>query len=52
MNQDQLDRMNDKILALNENHFDDIEDEEKEDEWNSESANIAEDEMMDERNGF
>lgn len=50
MNQDEL---NDRILALNEVHFAEVEDdEEKEDKWNSEAANIAEDTFMDSRDGF
>lgn len=53
MNQDQQDRMNDRTLDHNDylRLFPDDE-EESEDEWNSESANIAEDEFMDERDGF
>lgn len=46
------DELNDKILAENERHFADIEDEKPENPMYSEAANIAEDEMMDERDGF
>lgn len=52
MNHDELDRLNDRTLAENERHFADIEDEEAESIWDSEAANIAEDEFMDERDGF
>lgn len=52
MDQARLDRINSKILALNDVHFADFEGEEKEDIWDSEAANIAEDEFMDERDGF
>lgn len=52
MNQNELDRLNDKTLAENERHFADIEDDEPESVWGSEAANIAEDEYMDERDGF
>lgn len=52
MNQDELDQLNDKTLAENERRFADIEDDEPESVWDSEAANIAEDEFMDERDGF
>ena len=52
MNQDELDRLNDRTLTENERHFADIEDEEAESIWDTEAANIAEDELMDERDGF
>lgn len=52
MNQDELDRMNDRTLDHNDYLRLFSEEEEPEDEWNSESANIAEDEFMDERDGF
>ena len=46
-------RQNDKILAENERHWADVEDEKDEDDkWNCEAANVAEDEAMDERDGF
>lgn len=46
MNNDEL---NDKTLTENERHFADIEDPRPESIWNTEAANIAEDEMMDAR---
>jgi hypothetical protein len=52
MNQDELDRLNDKTLAENDDHYADIEDDEPESIWDSEAASIAEDEFMDERDGF
>lgn len=53
MNQDELDRLNDRTLAHDEYLRRQPDDDEDEfDQWNDESANIAEDEMMDERDGF
>lgn len=54
MNQDELDQLNDRALNHLENEWlePDEDDFEPEDEWNSESTNIAEDEFMDERDGF
>lgn len=46
------DKLNDEILAENERHFADIENEKPEDPMYTEAANIAEDQAMDERNGF
>lgn len=55
MNQDELDRLNDKTLAENERYFTSIEDED-DDRYDEngccEADNIAEDEYMDERDGF
>lgn len=54
MNQDELDRINDRALDHLEHEWLQPDDDgfEQEDEWNSEAANIAEDEFMDERDGF
>lgn len=52
MNQDELDRMNDKTLAENERHFADIEDDDYSEDEGCEADNITEDEFMDERDGF
>lgn len=49
MNNDEL---NDRILAKNKKHWLDVEDDKPEDLMYSEAANIAEDEFMDERDGF
>lgn len=50
MNQDELDRLNDRTLEENERHWRDVD--EPESDWDNEGANIAEDEMMDERDDF
>lgn len=47
------DEMNMRILTKNERHWADVDDEkDTEDKRNCEAANIAEDEAMDERDGF
>lgn len=52
MNQDELDRLNDRTLARDEYIRRQQDDEDESDKWSGESANIAEDEMMDERDGL
>lgn len=52
MNQDELDRLTDRTLARDEYVRRQPDDEDEFDKWNNESANIAEDEMMDERDGL
>ncbi len=54
MNQDELDKINDRALDHLEHEWlqPDEDGFEQDDEWNSEAANIAEDEFMDERDGF
>ena len=52
MNQDELNRLNDQTLEENEHHWRDIDDDEPESDWDNEGANIAEDNYMDERDGW
>lgn len=52
MGQDELNRLNDQTLEENERHWRDIDDNEPESDWDNEGANIAEDNMMDERDSW
>lgn len=52
MNQDELDCLNDQTLEENERHWRDIDDDEPKSDEDNEGANIAEDNMMDERDGW